>query len=258
MNLLVRTLGGALILLILLAITYFGHISLAIGFTIFSLIAIKEIVKAFENINIEVPKILLYICDLLIMSLTISSKPNAFNLAIIFSVVAILIYMLFSKDRTLVDIFASIFIIMYVPTLMGSIIKIADISYVWPLYITAWGSDTFAYLTGSLIGKNKIKSIAHISPNKTLEGSIGGIIGALILNIIYAKYAPLNINLIYVIIFSIIGAILSQLGDLVASYIKRKTGIKDFGNLIPGHGGIMDRFDSMIFIAPIFYLLSVL
>ena len=166
--------------------------------------------------------------------------------------------MLFSKDRTLVDIFASIFIIMYVPTLMGSIIKIADISYVWPLYITAWGSDTFAYLTGSLIGKNKIKSIAHISPNKTLEGSIGGIIGALILNIIYAKYAPLNINLIYVIIFSIIGAILSQLGDLVASYIKRKTGIKDFGNLIPGHGGIMDRFDSMIFIAPIFYLLSVL
>ena len=256
MNLLVRTLGGALILLILLAITYFGHISLAIGFTIFSLIAIKEIVKAFENINIEVPKILLYICDLLIMSLTINSKPNAFNLAIIFSVVAILIYMLFSKDRTLVDIFASIFIIMYVPTLMGSIIKIADISYVWPLYITAWGSDTFAYLTGSLIGKNKIKSIAHISPNKTLEGSIGGIIGALILNIIYAKYAPLNINLIYVIIFSIIGAILSQLGDLVASYIKRKTGIKDFGNLIPGHGGIMDRFDTMIFIARIFYLLS--
>ena len=258
MNLLVRTLGGALILLILLAITYFGHISLAVGFTIFSLIAIKEITKAFENIDVKVPKMLLYVCDLLIMVLTINSNPDAFNLDIIFSVIAILIYMLFNKNRTLNDIFASIFIIMYVPTLMGSIIKIADISYVWSLYITAWGSDTFAYLTGSLIGKNKIKSIAHISPNKTLEGSIGGIIGALILNIIYVKYAPLNINLTYVIIFSIIGAILSQLGDLVASYIKRKTGIKDFGNLIPGHGGIMDRFDSIVFIAPIFYLLSVL
>lgn len=258
MNLLVRTLGGALILLVLLAITYFGHLSLSIGFIIFSLIAIKEITSAFENINIKLPKTLLYICDLAIMVAAIYKNPHFFTLAIIFSIIAILIYMLFNKEETLDNIFVSIFIIMYVPTLMACIVKIADIRYVWPLYITAWGSDTFAYLTGSLIGKRKIKSIAHISPNKTLEGSIGGVIGALILNIIYAKYVFVNFNLTYVIIFSILGAILSQLGDLVASYIKRKTGIKDFGNLIPGHGGIMDRFDSMILIAPIFYLLSVL
>lgn len=258
MNLLVRTLGGALILLVLLAITYFGQLSLSIGFIIFSLIAIKELKDAFENINIKLPKTLLYICDLVIMTAAIYKNPHFFTLAIIFSIIAILIYMLFNKEETLDNIFVSIFIIMYVPTLMACIVKIADIRYVWPLYITAWGSDTFAYLTGSLIGKRKIKSIAHISPNKTLEGSIGGVIGALILNIIYAKYVFVNFNLTYVIIFSILGAILSQLGDLVASYIKRKTGIKDFGNLIPGHGGIMDRFDSMILIAPIFYLLSVL
>ena len=221
MNLLVRTLGGALILLVLLAITYFGHLSLSIGFIIFSLIAIKEIADAFENINIKLPKTLLYICDLAIMISAAYKNPHFFILAIIFSIIAILIYMLFSKEETLDNILVSIFIIMYVPTLMACIVKIEDIRYVWPLYITAWGSDTFAYLTGSLIGKRKIKSIAHISPNKTLEGSIGGVIGALILNIIYAKYVFINFNLTYVIIFSILGAILSQLGDLVASYIKR-------------------------------------
>ena len=126
------------------------------------------------------------------------------------------------------------------------------------LYLTAWGSDTFAYLTGSTIGKRKIESVRHISPKKTLEGSIGGVIGAVILNLIYNHYSGLHIDFSLVIIFSALGAILSQIGDLVASYIKRKTGIKDFGNLIPGHGGIMDRFDSMIFIAPLFYLFSVL
>lgn len=258
MNLLKRTLGGALILLVLLAITYFGHLSLTIGFLIFSLIAIKEVTDAFENTNIRPTKRLLYICDFLIMLLASYKEPHAFVLALIFSVVAILVYMLFSKDRTLEDIFTSIFIIMYVPGLMGCVVRTSNISYVWPLYITAWGSDTFAHLTGSLFGKRKIGSIAHISPKKTLEGSIGGIIGALVLNFIYIRYVELNISLIYVIIFSIIGAILSQLGDLVASYIKRNTGIKDFGNIIPGHGGIMDRFDSMMLIAPIFYLLSVL
>lgn len=108
------------------------------------------------------------------------------------------------------------------------------------------------------MGHSKMKSIAHISPKKTIEGSIGGVIGAIILNLIYHKFYLANINTIYVIIFSILGALLSQIGDLVASFIKRKTGIKDFGNIIPGHGGIMDRFDSMIFIAPILYLFSII
>lgn len=258
MNFIKRTIGGSIILIILVATTFLGHNALSLEFAIFSLIAIHEITNAFRNININPPKELLYLCDLLIMLGAYLFKSNIYIIAISFSIVLILIYMIFANDVSFVDILSSIFILMYVPLLMGMIIKIGNIKYIWPIYITAWGSDTFAYLTGSLIGKNRIKSIAHISPKKTIEGSIGGVIGAMILNIIYIHYAGINIGLGFMIVFSIIGAILSQIGDLVASFIKRKTGIKDFGNLIPGHGGIMDRFDSMIFIAPLFYLFSIL
>ena len=258
MNLFKRTYGGAIILLVIFVLTYWGHISLSLGFTVFSLMAIKEICKAFANIDIKLPQILLYICDLFVMSAAYWQDKDAFILAIIFSIIALLVYMIFNGETTFYTICIGIFVLMYVPTLMGTIIRIRDINYIWPLYITAWGSDTFAYLVGSTIGKSKIKSIAHISPNKTIEGSLGGIIGALVLNLIYHKYYLTDINTVYVIVFSILGAILSQIGDLVASFIKRKTGIKDFGYIIPGHGGIMDRFDSMIFIAPVLYLFSIM
>ena len=245
MNLIKRTLGGALILSILIAITYFGKFSLAIGFTIFSLIAIKELTDAFSKVNFKFNKILLYICDFFSISLSLS-----------FVIIASIL--IFDEHRNLEDILAHIFILIYVAGLMGTIVKTKDVKFLWMLYITAWGSDTFAYLTGSLIGKRKIESVRHISPNKTLAGSIGGVVAAVVLNLIYNHFAVLDLNTSLIVIFSAFGAILSQIGDLVASYIKRKTGIKDFGNIIPGHGGIMDRFDSMIFIAPLFYLFSVL
>ena len=193
MNLLKRTYGGAIILLVIFAITYFGHLSLSIGFTVFSLIAIREITEAFDNIDIKLPKTLLYICDFIIMGAAYWQDKDAFILAIIFSVIALLIYMIFKEDISFYTISIGIFILMYIPTLMGTIIRIRDINYIWPLYITAWGSDTFAYLIGSTIGRSKIKSIAHISPKKTIEGCVGGILGALVLNLIYHKYNLLGI-----------------------------------------------------------------
>lgn len=258
MNLIKRTLGGALILFILIAITYFGKTSLAIGFTIFSLIAIKELTDAFSKIDFRFNKALLYICDLIVMAASFYEKKELFAIGLILSFAIIFGILIFDQHTNLEDILAHIFILFYVAGLMGSIVRTREIKFLWMLYITSWGSDTFAYLTGSLIGKKKIAAVSHISPNKTLAGSIGGVLGAVILNLIYNNYAILNLNISLIIIFAALGAILSQIGDLVASYIKRKTGIKDFGNLIPGHGGIMDRFDSMIFIAPLFYLFSVL
>lgn len=258
MNFTKRLFGGILILLVLVGMTYFGKVSLTIGFTIFSLIGIHEICNAFANIGINPPRGLLYVCNLAIMLSGGFLSVDLFALSIILSSVAVLALMLFSKDRRLEDVFASTFILSYISLLMSSILRIGDIWYVWPLYITAWGSDTFAYLTGSLFGKNKIEAITHISPNKTIEGFVGGILGAVILNLLYFKYSSLDVNIIYVVIFAAMGAVLSQMGDLVASFLKRKTGIKDFGKLIPGHGGVLDRFDSMIFIGPLFYLLSII
>ncbi len=120
------------------------------------------------------------------------------------------------------------------------------------IFISSWGADTLAYCTGVLIGKHKMSP--HLSPKKSVEGAIGGIVGAAVLGIIYALIVQQPV-VIYAVIGAA-GALISIIGDLAASGIKRDKGIKDYGRLIPGHGGILDRFDSMLFTAPVIYFLA--
>jgi phosphatidate cytidylyltransferase len=110
-------------------------------------------------------------------------------------------------------------------------------------------TDTFAYFSGYLFGKHKL--IPNVSPKKTIEGSIGGILGSTICCLIFGYIFKLDMALM--IVMGIIGSIIAQIGDLFASSIKRYVGIKDYGNLIPGHGGVLDRFDSVILVAPFVY-----
>ena len=130
---------------------------------------------------------------------------------------------------------------------------------VWLIFIGSWGSDTMAYVVGRKLGKTKIAP--KLSPKKSLEGLIGGIVGAALIGIIYAFIFKSKLNEYFsnpILVFALtgaIGSVVSQIGDMAASAIKRNKGIKDYGTLIPGHGGILDRFDSVIFIAPIVYLL---
>ena len=130
---------------------------------------------------------------------------------------------------------------------------------IWYVMFASWGTDIFAYVCGKLIGKHKF---SKISPNKTIEGCVGGTIGAVIMILIYTviinNLCGMNINYILVATIGIILSLLSQMGDFAASSIKRFTGIKDYSNLIPGHGGMLDRIDSIIFIAPFAYFLLVL
>lgn len=126
--------------------------------------------------------------------------------------------------------------------------------HVWLIFISAWGSDTCAYCAGMLFGKHKMAPV--LSPKKTWEGAAGGIAGSVILAVIYALI--MKGPVIQYIIICIAGAVISMVGDLFASAVKRNTGIKDYGKLIPGHGGILDRFDSIIFTAPVIYFLSLL
>ncbi|MDO5048054.1 MAG: phosphatidate cytidylyltransferase [Anaerococcus sp.] len=256
MNLRKRAIGGAIILMILVAITYIGRIPLALGVGLFSYIALDEMRKALAKIDLHPPRKLLFITNTIVMIAAYINNSDIYIGSLSVCVLISLIYIIFDNKYNLYDGFASAFILLYVSFLISHILRIKDINFVWLLYITAWGSDTFAYLVGSLVGKHKMDFISHISPNKTIEGSIGGIVGASILNVIYAIEFNLEARIFEVVIFTIIAAIFSQIGDLIASYIKRQTGIKDFGNLIPGHGGILDRFDSLLFIAPILYLFS--
>ena len=113
--------------------------------------------------------------------------------------------------------------------------------------------DTGAYFVGSFLGKHKL--CPNISPKKTVEGSIGGIAASLIVSPILAACYGSHGNLAVTLAMTVLLCIVGMMGDLFASVIKRRAGIKDYGNLIPGHGGILDRFDSMLLIAPILYML---
>lgn len=119
-------------------------------------------------------------------------------------------------------------------------------------YVCAWGADTFAQITGRICGKHPL--IKSVSPNKTIEGFIGGIVGGTLLSVlayfIISKYADDLTPAIIAV--SALGTLLASLGDLFFSYIKRSKNIKDFSNLMPGHGGILDRFDSVMFVLPVF------
>ena len=123
---------------------------------------------------------------------------------------------------------------------------------VWLIFLCSWGCDTCAYCVGMLIGRHKMAPI--LSPKKSVEGGVGGVAGAALLGAIYA--AATGGKIAEYALICAVGAQISMVGDLAASAIKRNQGIKDYGKLIPGHGGILDRFDSVIFTAPAIYFLA--
>ena len=159
---------------------------------------------------------------------------------------------------TLFGILYVVLFTMFVPLLAGT--ENGKI-LIWYAIIAAWGSDTTAYIIGKTfkLGKHKF---SKISPNKSVEGCVAGVAGAVVISLIFTicmnKFMYFNISYIKVLIVSTILSIIGQFGDFSASSIKRFTGIKDFSNLIPGHGGLLDRIDSLIFIAPFAYILLIL
>lgn len=123
---------------------------------------------------------------------------------------------------------------------------------VWLIFICSWGCDTCAYLFGRMFGRHKMTPV--LSPHKTIEGAVGGIVGASVLGLLFALLTREDAAAFMII--SAIGAVISIIGDLAASAVKRNEDIKDYGTLIPGHGGVLDRFDSVIFTAPVIYFLA--
>ena len=125
---------------------------------------------------------------------------------------------------------------------------------VWLIFIASWVCDTCAYISGMLLGRHKLTPA--LSPKKSVEGAIGGVVGATVVGFLYGMLIELGDASWVPAVICGVGAVISQFGDLTASAIKRNHDIKDFGRLIPGHGGILDRFDSVIVTAPIVFILS--
>lgn len=164
------------------------------------------------------------------------------------------------------QVIAGFFSFVYAPVMLSFIeltrMTSAGILIVWLILISSWGCDTCAYAVGKLIGKKKIFPV--LSPKKSLEGCIGGVLGAALLGFLYGKFLvnlfPETVDVFawQTALICALGAVMSMVGDLAASAIKRNKGIKDYGKLIPGHGGIMDRFDSVIVTAPLVYFMTIL
>jgi len=174
--------------------------------------------------------------------------------------IMVLAYPMISFEQVLVTFFA----VFYVAVMMSFVFLTRELPHgvflVWLVFICSWGCDTAAYCAGMTLGKHKLAPV--LSPKKSVEGAIGGVLGAALIGFLYAlavnHWGNAELSIISFAIIGGIGAVISQIGDLSASAIKRFHDIKDYGTLIPGHGGILDRFDSVIFTAPMIYLLIVI
>ena len=186
-------------------------------------------------------------------------------LAIIFGLVLLMfVYVFTYPTYEAGQVMPALFGIVYVAVMLSFIYLTRELPggkfHVWLIFLCSWGCDTCAYCVGVLIGKHKMAPV--LSPKKSIEGAVGGVLGAALLGAIYAAATgaynsnPAHTPLIYAIICGV-GALVSMVGDLAASAIKRQENIKDYGTLIPGHGGILDRFDSVIFTAPVIYALAI-
>lgn len=250
-----KRLVSSLFMLPLLILLVVRGILLYIGGAVLMLIAVHEFYSAFEHIDKKPIYEIGYVYIIFIMFANIiHAKDGVYSLFMFILFVVSIIYVLFKK-KDVVEISITFSGILYIGYCFNSIIMISDrISYgylfVWLVFIIAFATDIFAYLIGRKFGKHKL--IPSISPNKTIEGSIGGIIASMFFSFLFGFYFDLPIYII--IITSFLGSIIAQIGDLAASSIKRYVGIKDFGKLIPGHGGVLDRFDSVLLVAPYVYL----
>lgn len=249
---------------ILIAIIAYGGLPLKIALIIFSLIGLFEFYRAI-NKDIEKINCIGYVFAFIFVFGLLKFNLNSYFIFTSLFILALLTSMIIHNEKyTIFDVSITFIGFYYVCFLLSHVLLVRNQQYgsvyVWLIFITAWGSDTGAYFTGKAIGKRKLAP--KLSPNKTIEGSMGGILLSTILCIIYGlcmeKIFAIKFNIIGFAIIGIVGSILGQLGDLTASAIKRYTGIKDYGNLIPGHGGVLDRFDSILFTAPLVYYLVIL
>lgn len=251
----IRILSGMLLLPLLLII-WLGGLPLYTMGLLLTIIAIYEFTNALNIKNIDVYPKMGYILA------SIFFLKNLFNQNIILVtfinlvVIGVNLLFVFTKKRKTKYFFANLIGIIYIIFGFDAIIAIINnieygYIYVWLIFAVAVLSDTMAYFVGSSLGKHKLAP--KLSPKKTVEGSIGAILFSTLGCLIFGKIFALNKLLM--ILIGVVGSVISQIGDLLASFVKRYVGIKDYGNLIPGHGGILDRFDSIILVSQFIYLI---
>lgn len=273
-----RVISGVMVAVLAFIFCFLGAPILNIGLGIISIIGYLEVTKALgireqnnKILGIEIVGVI-FILGLYISSLFFRPSLDALVLFTMFSFVFMMaVYVLKFPEYHIKQVMSTFFAFAYCPVLLYFMLLIriqgddsigfADLrlipsfssgfAYIWMVFAIAWGTDTCAYFVGVLFGKHKLYPL--LSPKKTIEGCLGGVIGTglftLLHTFVFMGHIEYTITqrLLFVL-YGMVGSVIGQVGDLAASGIKRNFGIKDYGNLIPGHGGVMDRFDSIVFI----------
>ena len=252
-----RLISGIILVIIAFVTLYYG------GFLTFFVVGAISLIGVFELLRvIHMEKsalgVIVYTGSILYyLLLLLGLEQYIMPLALLMLIMLIAVYVFTFPKYEISSVYVTIML-----SCIYRIRMLSDGAYMVVLvFLSAWGNDTLAYCAGRLFGKHKMSPI--LSPKKTIEGAVGGVIGAGLLGCLYGLISKnfLSVHYNLIIVFGIVcavGGLISIIGDLGASAIKRNYEIKDYSHLIPGHGGILDRFDSIIFTAPIIYYMLVM
>jgi phosphatidate cytidylyltransferase len=267
----------------LLAVVWIGGYVLLAACVVLSVFAVREFYKAFEVATVDAdrpikPSFKVGVASVILLYTVAFITDEIFWFVIV--VVMCFALLLLNDGRSVTDSLVTMAGIFYIVLFISFIYRtdmayppyaIAIISgeggdipgplmpyihgfrnnFVWLIVFSAFATDIFAYFTGRAIGKHKLAPT--LSPKKTVEGSIGGVVGSVVVCGLFGYFA-IPAFFVHCIVIGALGGVVSQFGDLTASAIKRRLGMKDYGSLIPGHGGLLDRIDSLLFTAPLVYL----
>lgn len=258
-----RIISALILAPVIIVLVTLGGIPLKIGITALGLIGMSEFYHAFSKDNKGLHTIsFIFALFYGVFMEHVINGDNYFNIFVAIFLVVLLIYTVVCHDETnAIEGMTGFFGFFYAFFLLSHIYLIREYTYgqylIWLVFSSAFGTDTGAYFVGIKFGKHKL--IPSLSPKKTIEGAVGGVVTSTILALIYGAliqgfvvFEGVNLMLLCGLI-GFFGSFLAQIGDLAASAMKRMAGIKDFGKLIPGHGGVLDRFDSVILTAPAVY-----
>ena len=259
-----RLLSGILLVIIALLTIVTGGDVLFGTILLISLIGMTEIYKVLEIQKKELGIVgyLAAIAYFALIRFGLTEWVTALGIAFLIMIMAVYVFT-YPKFRS-EHVTLAFFGLFYVAFMLSYVYQIRMLEQgaflVWLVFLCSWGCDTCAYCVGVTMGKHKMAPV--LSPKKSIEGAIGGVLGAALLGALYAiainKFAAgANADALQYALICGVGGMISQVGDLAASAIKRNHDIKDYGKLIPGHGGILDRFDSVIITAPIIYYLAI-
>ncbi len=260
-----RLISGIFLVIIAVVTLYFGGIPTFLVTAAISLIGEFELLRVIKQEKSALGVIVFTASILYYILLLLGLSQYTFLLVLVTLIALISVYVFTFPKYHFTSVAIAFFGLFYVTIMLSYIYQIRMLDnggyMIVLVFLSAWGNDTLAYCAGRLFGKHKMSPI--LSPKKTIEGAVGGVVGAGLLGAIYGaivqRLVVVSFNTIVgFAVICAVGGLISIVGDLAASAIKRNYEIKDYSNLIPGHGGILDRFDSIIITAPIIYYLLVM